>query len=232
MPGRFLNTGIIFGHATAARDKVLKTAEPRLGGGLDALTAIVFAVTALETFMNEFIDLLDYDAFRDKWDERRGTLIAVIDELEKSRAPLKSKFLLAKWILSGVGYDKGTAPYQEFALLVDVRDALIHSRIDGFAVEGHSDEWSSMKYPFIRALESRNLTALFEKNTAKSWIAFVCTGAVARWACETAHVMAQSILETLPDKSMHRVVFESFFSGKKMIFPDSAEQSQDAAEKS
>lgn len=92
---------------------------------MEALTSIVFATVALEAFINE---LADFPAeFPDSIEPVIATFAGLMQELEKSRASIASKFWLGRWVFASTPYDKGKEPYQSFGLLIELRNALVHS---------------------------------------------------------------------------------------------------------
>src|ERR1700730_13116987 len=126
MSATMLNAGLLFNHAKNACERIAETPGLRIGGQTDALTAIVFAAASLEAFIYEFTDLVN------QLDVEPGAhftaFASLMEELEKSRASIESKFSLGRWVFAAAPYDKGALPYQDFALLIDLRNALIHLR--------------------------------------------------------------------------------------------------------
>ena len=136
--GMFINAGPLFGRAQAAYERARKTSsQDRELGQMDALDAIVFAAVALEAIVNEAVELAaqlpppgtsnppSVDSF--------ATLLA---EVERSHGSIQLKFMLAHQIFTGGTYDAGRAPFQDFVLLVALRDAIVHYRLqDSFSVD-------------------------------------------------------------------------------------------------
>jgi hypothetical protein len=52
----------------------------------------------------------------------------LLEQLEKDRVQARSKYLLASKLLPGHALDPGAPPYQDFSLLIDLRNALAHPR--------------------------------------------------------------------------------------------------------
>jgi hypothetical protein len=212
MPGWFINTGLLFAHAVAATQRIPPEVGDRTGGQSEALTAVVFSVTALEGFINEFADMASTSANWTATDPRVATLAAIVGELDQSRASLEAKFWFAKWILSGTNYDKGRHPYQDFKLLIDLRNSLIHLKTDRIEDKPPFGTGSASSPACMRGLDARNLTGVFEGNTHTSWVAKISTRAVARWSCDTTAAMGRSILEALPENDVIRQTFASAFN--------------------
>jgi len=128
------NAPTIFSIAAAAAKGI--SAPPREGGQPAALVSIVFAAASLEALLNESAYLAEQ---QEAAEPAVVTAFAqVMDEAEESKAQIQSKFQLAYLVLTGKPYDKGTAPYQDFSLLIAARNALLHfkskeyfSKVDG-----------------------------------------------------------------------------------------------------
>jgi hypothetical protein len=196
----------------------------KFGTDRNALVSIVFAAASLEAFAHE-IPAFAESALRTGQagkDDRLQTLADLMNELEESRAQLKAKLALAKWILSGVPFDKGTAPYQDFSALVDLRNALMHVKSSvEVGIEGDRPVFRRPKV--LETLQQKKLLASFPANsedmTGASWTEAVSTPACARWACNTAAETAKAILSGLPPNEPAwqtiRSVYEESFKLRK-----------------
>ena len=110
-------------HSSLSLNAARSIAAPfREGGQQPALTSIVFSVVSLEAFLNEVADIaLEFYA-----DPAISLFVDFMVDAEKSRASLESKFVLSRWILAGQKFDRGSQPYQDFALLLGLRNDLVH----------------------------------------------------------------------------------------------------------
>jgi hypothetical protein len=186
----------------------------------NALVSIVFAAASLEAFANELPTFTE-SALRTgqaKKDDKIQTFSELMNELEKSRAQPKAKLALAKWILSGVPFDKGSAMYQDFSALVDLRNALIH--VKSSVEVGIGDDRPVFGRPkVLETLQRKKLLAAFpadsEDMTGASWMEAVSTPSCARWACNSAAETAKAILSELPSNEPAwetiRAVYEDAF---------------------
>jgi len=55
-----------------------------------------------------------------------SAFVQIMEEAEESKAQTQSKFQLAHLAMTGKAYGKGSAPYQDFSLLIAARNALLH----------------------------------------------------------------------------------------------------------
>jgi hypothetical protein len=190
VPIRIFETGVLLGIAADAARSI--EASPRDGGQKGALISIVFAVVALEAFLNETTELaLDFSKYP------QGLALPVISvfaefmvEAEKSHASLESKFLLGNWILTGKKLDKGTQIYQDFSLLLQLRNDLLHFKAnDAFEQSAPPEE---IHKKLFNRFGNKNILAENAKYSDGSWTFLIETRAVAEWACRTA---AQTLLD-------------------------------------
>ena len=148
----------------------------------DAVTAVVLSVAALEGFINE---LAHYGCSRRlEW----RSLGDILNEAEA--VDIRRKYLLVGHIVDQP-FDKGSQPYQDFALLVKLRNTLIHPKQVGDFV---GEDLFKIPSPVPSVLQR----AAGRKASQAPWYAQICITAVAEWACYTASKMIHAVLEKLP----------------------------------
>src|ERR1700687_4046972 len=124
-----LEVGTLFGIAVEAAREI-KTA-PRTGGQRSALISVVFSAIALESFLNEVTEHARQLSEHQPTVEGHPEIVLfaqVIGDAEEAHARLESKLTLANWILSGRSVNRGSQPYQDFALLMSLRNDLVHTK--------------------------------------------------------------------------------------------------------
>lgn len=202
MAGMFLNAGIIFERARAAYERTDGSGSDRKPDQMDALDAIIFSAAALEAFINETAELAS-EATRSSIflaPPEVKTFASLLEEAERSRASIQMKFMLAKIALTGQTYDTGSVPYQDFALLIDLRNALLHLRPIEKIEHGPQGGLTLKPAPLLAQLRSKNILADYgSEDVIATWISTISTRAAARWACEVAAAMVQSIVDIVPD---------------------------------
>jgi len=183
------SSGRLFAVALNAARNI--TARFREGGQQSALTSIVFSVVALEAFLNEVTDtaLVYYS------DPTISMFVDFMDDAEKSRASLESKFVLSRWILAGGKFDRGTQPYQDFALLISLRNDLVHFKATEAVPTSLTPEEIHEK--LINKFRNKNILA-DDLYVGISWTYLIETKAVAGWACKTASQMVVDFYENMP----------------------------------
>jgi len=101
------------------------------------------------------------------------------------------------YILSGYMFDKGKNPYQDLALLFELRDMHMHLKPIDQAVKGGMGTLVLPKK--IQTLHARGLARPCPTDRGISWFNALQTEAMARWSCETSLNMMLSLLDMIPD---------------------------------
>ncbi|HXM94458.1 MAG TPA: hypothetical protein VOA64_09425 [Candidatus Dormibacteraeota bacterium] len=200
MPGRLINAHSIFAIAVAAAKGI--NAPLRQGGKDSALISLVFAEASLEAFLNESIELASDNSHDAQEPQIVSSFAQLMPDFERSR--LESKFQLAHWMLTGKPYEKSAQPYQDFLLLMRVRNTLLHYKPDpplGIPGEEQLTVVGSTSNKVLDSLRSKNILADLQPGVQASWTAFVSTKAVGEWACNAASQMVLDFLSKLPPSS-------------------------------
>ena len=162
--------------------------------------AIVFSAMALEAFINEMADIAAFPVPPGHFPLQHPSVPMVADvlkELVDSYGAVQSKYLLAKRIFAGQPYDKGARPYQDFHLLIELRNTLIHIKHLDMTKHTPEGKEQSNEPSIIRKLASKNVLA--DPGTPNLWIIRITTLETARWACNTAAAMVRSLIDVIPD---------------------------------
>jgi hypothetical protein len=189
--------GSLHSLAKKAYERTLTAASEQTPHQPDALSAIILSVVSLEALIGELVEVVRGLLPNCPEDSRnRGkALIDALELIEEGRGQLALKFQVAKFILSGSPYQTGASPYQNFDLLLEIRNGLVHPK--AFSVK--SDESGSAVDPlrkFREKLRSLEIIAEIPKeNVMAPFSTWVQTKAAARWACNTAVAMVHSLFE-------------------------------------
>jgi len=173
----------------------------------DALVSIVFSAFSLEAFINELLAFAKMGKNAGLKEDFLDKLIEAIDESSSSQTSggkgkrwksTLEKFMLASEAL-GSKFDKGKAPYQDFADLFRLRDCLAHLKPEDL-IEYDKDEPLAFRYLGRKLTEKfRGKGILREATTIESITFLVSTAKAAKWACETASKMVNAMLDKIPE---------------------------------
>ena len=168
------------------------------------IISVVFAAASLEALINEVSELAELevqvateDDQRDE-DEPLRAFAGAMSEIERSRGSIQLKFIVASLILKGHPYRKGLQPFQDFSLLMALRNAIMHLRPTTFARLGETEVQITFD-GVLNELSARGLIKRPPPNTVTSLVGEAGQPKVARWAVNTAADMAQSFLSLFPD---------------------------------
>ena len=200
--GTYTTAGPIFAIATRAYQRTKGAEDERSPNKEDAIVAVIFSVAAMETFINEIGTLASMSSGNPTYFPHEPPSIRILadllEEIEGARGgSIRLKFSLARTVLSGgTPYEKGGQLYQDFDLLVSLRNQLIHFK------ELNEMQWSETDVPrIVERLRAKNILAEFPDSIPQPIIYFQ-TRAVARWACNTAAAIVQSILDVIPESEL------------------------------
>jgi hypothetical protein len=207
-PSRTIEAGVFFGIAIDAIREIQD--DPWRGGKRSALVSVVFSVIALEAFVNEMTELAQNFA------SPQPAEVTVFAQMmgEADRASLEFRLLLAHWILTGRMMDKGSPPYQDFALLISLRNDLVHARPNDLFTHGISTNEEVHKR-LVSKFKSKNILA-FEPSG--SWTHLVQTRAVAEWSARTVAAVVAEVCSGTSQSDLQKTLtainqlFQSYIS--------------------
>ena len=162
------------------------------------LTAVVFAAASLEALMNEVAELADVEVCAGNTDELLQAFAESMLEAERSRGSVHLKFIVASTVLAGHPYRKGSQPYQDFSVLMSLRNAIMHLRPTTLQLGEHGD-WQLGVEAVLKELQVRRLVTSPPPNTVTSLLQEASSPPVARWAINAAADMAQSFISLFPE---------------------------------
>lgn len=163
----------------------------------ESLTSILFSFIGLESFINTLTEIISESCFDKKIPSKVITLDKIFTELDTLKLNIATKFQITRLVLSGDSYDKGASPYQDFDCLINIRNALIHSKPVRLTMQTKEIKPSN-EYPnFIRHLTSRRIIS--EPKLRSSWESLITVPDVACWSYKTSYEMIISIIEVFPE---------------------------------
>jgi hypothetical protein len=163
----------------------------------NVVIAMVFSVVGAEAFINESFEMASQFG-PGEFDQKRIVAFAELGkQIEESRGSLELKYQVARWIFAGEAFDRPAVPYQDFALLTAVRNALIHYKlVDKFYAT--EDGPFRMEIPkIVEQLRSKNVLADSPSHVGTPWLSRITTP-MARWACLFSAAMTREIVEIAP----------------------------------
>ena len=187
----------------ASQAKIKKVAQPKITTA-DSISAIILSAVATEAFINELgthLTLLQKSELMGVEDWIRvGTQL---EEFEAGHEQVTAKYLLVSKLLPGEPLKKGELLFQDFRLLINVRNDFAHPKA----------QQEPPKY--FEVFENRGWT--YNKKTDKPklyrWMTQLETPEIACWACRSAHNIIWNIIERFGDTD--HVVIADLYQGMK-----------------
>jgi len=184
--------------------------DPTVMAG-DAVVSIVMAAAATEAFINELESV-----YRTTMAYLRASEIATsaaLAEVEKGQGSTELKYLVASLSLSGQMFDRGGQPFQDFSLLMRMRNDLMHAKPRD-SLERVSDDrdeadgeaaWVTVPPSYVRQFEQRAMTVPRGRSVSVSWLNLLETEHIASWACAAAVNIIVAIVNMEPADSHLRL---------------------------
>jgi hypothetical protein len=182
--------------------------RPQLALGL---TAVVFAAASLEALVNEVTDLAQLELQAGGGDNLLQAFVDAASEAEESRVPVSLKFIISSIVLTGRSYSRGEQPFQDFALLMNLRNAIMHLRPTSFSKVREDDAHLDVQLDansVLAQLEARRLIKLPSINATTDLLSQASGPKVAQWAVNAAADMAQSFLSMFPEPFRDEILID------------------------
>jgi hypothetical protein len=183
-----------------------------------AIVAIVFSAAFLEAFMNELLDNACELSARTR--SKKIRMLAVLGQWAldpQKNMGLKTKFELAKIILSGKPYNTGTRPYQDFDGLLRLRNSIVHmDETDEIIATEHSGDtveegrilldsrFASVKRP--KAMEWLKSKGISPSDPQEDSLRCLCRPETSEVACEAASAMIRDVLSWRMPQDLEQMV--------------------------
>ncbi|HVS88590.1 MAG TPA: hypothetical protein VHF01_10275 [Candidatus Acidoferrum sp.] len=204
-----------------ARDAafVEQPSGPRQGLAL-GLTGVVFAAASLEALINEVTDLAEIELQEGGGDKLLQAFVDAISEAEESRVSVGLKFIISSIVLTGRSYPRGEQPYQDFSLLMNLRNAIMHLRPTTLVRVAEHEVGLDAK-GILAQLQARGLITLPGINMVTDLLNEASDSNVARWAVNAAAGMAQSFLSMFPEPFRSGVLIDQSEVFRRVEVPPS-----------
>jgi len=200
------SANVLFAAARSAAKSCRKPGGERQYVKHHPLVAVVFSSLSCEAFFNELIEMCTPPSMPGSPAHplELSKLWCIGRDPEFEGKASLDKYQEARRILCGQPFEKGKLPFQDFKLLFDVRNAIVHAR----PLDEEEFVWTGTgqarvltsrirkSHPMLAKLRSKRLTA----NTAspENWICKISTPAAACWACNVASKMVKALVDALP----------------------------------
>jgi hypothetical protein len=187
MEGYISSSGALFATAKRAYNRAAHESNHPTEKLDNALTSVLLACAALEGYINESFAIIREGPGMKTCPECARAFADILQEIETSRGSTRLKYLMGLAVLTGKTFPKGEHPYQDFDLLFSIRDELMHHKLEKFTEEPHK---------LVARLRAKRLCK-GDGSVKQSWHGLVFTPDTARWACNTAADMMNTVQAAL-----------------------------------
>lgn len=179
--------------------------------GGHGITAVLMAALSIEAFFNDVafgIRVLSVENT-----SRVGGLGAILETIEKGHGSISLKYQISYQVLSGQVLDTGAEPFQSFKLLIDLRNAFVHSQPEFGALFKDEVEESEAESKWrldrkrgsaklVSALISRGLIPRDSGESAVDWRRFLTRREVVDWAIKTVILVREDVIAGIDEESV------------------------------
>ena len=171
-------------------------------GNNQPLAAIILSAIAVETFLNESVGVINpFLTQRNDWEnepDKLEALRSIIGDLKKQRSSTRVKLQIAHFVLTGKSIKRGEQPYQDFDLLVKLRDKLVHSDVEEFemVVRGKKEY---EPHPLVKPLIDREVVKAPPKTSPPQLRPALNKPEVAEWALGVALQTIKFLIDLFPE---------------------------------
>jgi len=207
MQSIFINTG-----AQDMIRRAKRVAEMTEAGYHIGADAIIFSAIAVEAFPSDFVGWASFIFDREPgYDKRVIAAVRLLKQAESDKLQIKLKYQLLHYALVGEGTDTGANPYQDFSFLIDLRNALVHHKVDIVDLTTRSFEQQIAK--IHQGLIQRKLVVRPTEHMPDDWKMVLDESPLAaRWAVTTTQRMIKHTVDSIPDQKVREwYKFSSIF---------------------
>jgi hypothetical protein len=207
MASTIQNAGRLFSVALEAANSIKAGEHDRHQQA--ALVSLVFAVVSLEAFVNEAVELAYMclvserafiaDGRVPKSPEPPVVSLFAQEMAKKSTAPLLTRVHVAHRLLTGRRAGKKAQPFRDLALLLRLRNQLVHFRPNEIYADREvtAEMLSTSGNAVVEELRSEKVIAT-KVHGLTSWTDWIETKAVAKWSCDIASRVVFDFISKVP----------------------------------
>lgn len=175
-----------------------------------ALVTLVFSVVSLEAFLNEAVELADMclaseralvaDGQVPKFPEPPVVSLFAQEMAKQSTAPLLTRIHVAHRLLTGRRAGKKAQPFRDLALLLRLRNQLVHFRPNEIYADRKitPEMLSTSGNAVVEELRSERVIVTNHIHSLTTWTDWIETKAVAKWSCDVASRVVFDFIRKLP----------------------------------
>jgi hypothetical protein len=147
------------------------------------VVALILSAISLEAFLNEMVELASFSSDESEPEEIRA-FAGILRDLEQQRAQIGLKVQIAHYVLKKKKLNRGESPHQDFALLMDLRNALVHKKPEKWTWMGDDQEYEP--HTLVKRLADRKVIPPPSTDEPPQLFILICSPEVAHWSYNVA----------------------------------------------
>jgi hypothetical protein len=168
----------------------------------EAVVALILSAVSFEVLLNEMVEFALSSLSNENEPEEVKTLASILKDLEQQRAQLGLKVQIAYYILKKKKLNKGEPLYQDFDLLMNLRNTLVHKKPEKWTWTGDDQEYEPHK--LVKQLADRKVISLPSSNEPPLLFIIICSPDVARWSYNVAVRMVKFLVDLVPPSQLRK----------------------------
>jgi hypothetical protein len=174
--------------------------------GGEALATIIFSAIAVEAFINGIPELASNPTQNDRFTNEEIVLGSLLDELENQRASVKAKIGFMHFFFTKSPLDKGSLPFQDYSLLLDIRNAIMHKKPERIDISSEANTEAITPHHIVKKLALRGLLEMPQGQHVLFWYNAIQDRAVAEWAYTSGCSMMDYVISLFPEGNFKRTL--------------------------
>jgi len=162
----------------------------------EAIAAVVLSVISFEAFLNEMVELVSGPQCAKNEPEEVKAFGAILEDLEQQKAQIDVKVQVAYYVFRRRRLDKGRPPYQDFDLLIKIRNALVHKKPEKWSLPAEEEAFEPHK--LVKRLADRKVIPLPPPDAPPELFIPICCPEVAKWAYNVVVEMVRLLIDVVP----------------------------------
>jgi hypothetical protein len=186
--GFMVSWAMMYRLAEAAYNR--STSDPR-----EAISCIILSAIGFEAFFNEFLERAGKAEASEP--DSVKVFYSVGSRMEQQHASLLAKLEIAYFTFRGREIARGNRPFQDFQLLVVLRNALVHQKPEIMTIDWLGED-DPEEHKLVTALSSRGLIKKPPTGQGNQLLRNVSNAKLARWAYNVSVSMTHLLTKILP----------------------------------
>ena len=179
----------------------------------EAVVAVVFSALAVEAFLNDVVHLTEEVTDSVDWGstpdvgEKFKVFGYIMKELEDRNSSIAIKMQMAHLFFTGTHLDSGSQPYQNYKILTNLRNALVHSKPVKHGVSlDDSNQYEPQK--IVKQLVDQKVIPKPSPQEPPALMPYIRKPEVARWAYGVAVEMRTFLVQLIPEGEIKNLLLQ------------------------